>query len=165
LTSGIDFNGGCARRKLHIRKEDIMSQSHADLVKYFMSPEGQKETRELYATRQSALEWEKYFKTPEGMARQEATKLLWDNRPRPDALDRATELAAMKMNQVPPLALDYFNHLASRFGSSGEVIYTAYEHYAQYAEGLPNPHGEDAEAAKFFSGRGALKAQPKANKP
>jgi hypothetical protein len=55
---------------------------------------------------------------------------------------------------VPPLAIEYANHLAHQFGVCGELVLTAMAHYAQCVEGLPCGDGlyrADEDARKWFA--------------
>lgn len=124
---------------------------------FFLTPEGQRDTEDFMQQKITVAKLKAYQKTPEGIGRYAAIKELYDNRPRPDALDRAQELMRLPMGQVPPGAIAYVKHLSEQGGLCGAVIATAYELFAQYAEGLPNPNGPDEDAERFFAARGELK--------
>jgi len=50
--------------------------------------------------------------------------------------DRAAELFAMPMKDVPKKAINYMNHLGKQMGLCGEVCIHAYKIYAYLTEGL-----------------------------
>lgn len=54
------------------------------------------------------------------------------------AVDRAMEMMAIPMNQLPPLAVKFARRLCNEVGMCGETFVTAYAVYAQIVEGLPN---------------------------
>jgi len=54
-----------------------------------------------------------------------------------DAVERATKMMTIPMGQLPDLAIEYAKFLCNKSGMCGEVIITAYAHYAQDIEGLP----------------------------
>lgn len=57
--------------------------------------------------------------------------------PKQDALDRAMEMMEQPRIGLPPRALAYASHLCRELGMCGEVLITAYAHYAQHVESLP----------------------------
>lgn len=69
------------------------------------------------------------------------------------AEQRATELLHTPGNQVPPLALGFYQFLASKYGACTECAVTAFAAYAQIVEGLPcthQPYLVDALATAWF---------------
>ncbi len=53
------------------------------------------------------------------------------------ALNRASELMSTKMNELPPLAREFAQHLCNKVGGCMEVFLTAFAIYAQICEDLP----------------------------
>jgi len=53
-----------------------------------------------------------------------------------DAVKRAGKMFLMPMNKLPESALDYAQFLSEKYGMCGEVLLTAFAHYAQSVEGL-----------------------------
>lgn len=54
-----------------------------------------------------------------------------------NAVQRGVEMMNIKMGELPPLAVEFLRHLASKVGYCGEVCLTAFAVYAQCVEGLP----------------------------
>ena len=52
------------------------------------------------------------------------------------AEERGREMMLIKMDQLPPLALEFAKHLCKEFGMCGEVLLTAWTVYAQIVECL-----------------------------
>ena len=59
------------------------------------------------------------------------------NENKKDALARAAEMMQMPMKQLPALAFAYMQKMCHTYAACGEVILTAFAHYAQLEEGLP----------------------------
>ena len=53
-----------------------------------------------------------------------------------DALSRAEELFNTPMQDVPKLAAEYMRAMCRLYCACGEVMLTAFAHYAQFEEGL-----------------------------
>lgn len=73
------------------------------------------------------------------------------------AIERAVAMAALPMNQLPPLALGFLKHLSSQIGMCGEVCITAYAVYAQIVEKLEcndSLYCPDEDARKWFAAHG-----------
>jgi hypothetical protein len=49
---------------------------------------------------------------------------------------RMSEMMSTPMNQLPPLAFEYMKYMCKKYGGCGEIMVTAYAHYAQSVEGL-----------------------------
>lgn len=54
-----------------------------------------------------------------------------------NADQRAAELFATRIDELPPLAVGYAKHLFMKTGACAEVAISAYRKYAQVVEGLP----------------------------
>lgn len=75
------------------------------------------------------------------------------------SLERGMEMMLIPMGKLPPLALKYGKLLCSRYGMCGEVLLTAWCHYAEAIEGLScddDLYQLDSAGAEWF------KAQEKA---
>ena len=57
------------------------------------------------------------------------------------AVDRAVELMDIPRKDLPTLAVEYCKFLCYKYGVCGEVMLTAYAHYAQAVEKLPCSSG------------------------
>lgn len=68
------------------------------------------------------------------------------------SIERASELMVMKMKDIPTPALNYARFLSEKFGLRGEVLVTAYAHFAECYEGAEKSDGYLAndEARAFF---------------
>lgn len=68
------------------------------------------------------------------------------------ALDRAKDLMAVPLGQLPCLALACAKMFSDRMGMCGEVCLTAYAAYAEIIEGLPadDPAYEADDATREF---------------
>lgn len=53
-----------------------------------------------------------------------------------DAVVKASEMMHTPTKDLPPLALEYMNHLCRQYGMCGEVLLTALAHYNQIVEHL-----------------------------
>jgi len=70
-----------------------------------------------------------------------------------DAMERAQELMLEPRWKLPYVCFMYAKELCQRYGMCGEVLLTAYSHYANYMEKLPCDEVEykaDAFAKQFF---------------
>jgi hypothetical protein len=69
-------------------------------------------------------------------------------------MKRAQELMAIPIGKLPGLAVLYMGQLTRRYGACGDVIFTAFAHYAQCVEGLvceDEAYVKDSFAEEFFS--------------
>lgn len=123
------------------------------LVAFFLSNEGAARRRELRAMRKSTADWEEFFQTEEGAAYKEAGKREYESRQRPDATDRANDLARMKVSEVPADARAWLMELSRRMGYCVEIHFQALNDYARYVEGFPSIEEDRPEAKAFFEGR------------
>jgi hypothetical protein len=57
------------------------------------------------------------------------------SQPYKDTAKRGMQMMEIPMGQLPPLALEYSKYLCNRYGMCGEVLLTAYCHYAEAVEG------------------------------
>lgn len=74
-------------------------------------------------------------------------------RPGTDAVIRAQEMMSKPMNKLHPGAVAYAKYLCNRYGGCGEVILTAYAHYAQEIEEMTTTdkaYASNEEAKEFF---------------
>jgi hypothetical protein len=63
----------------------------------------------------------------------------------------------IKMKDAPPLAVEFMNFLARKYGICGEICMTAYAVYAQIVEECvcrDDLYWPDLEAMRFFAERG-----------
>jgi hypothetical protein len=71
-----------------------------------------------------------------------------------NARDRGTEMLKIPMNELPPLAVSYAKFLCRKYGMCGEIMLTAWCHYAECVEGC-KPSNDvayqaDDQAFNFF---------------
>jgi len=77
-----------------------------------------------------------------------------DNLSNPDAHRRAMQMMNMPSKALPKRARDYADYLGRIYGLCGEVILSAFCHYAQAVEGLPcknEMYKIDAQGVQFFN--------------